>query len=760
MTSPPTDPSSAELARLRALERYEVLDTPREQDFDGIAELAAEICGTPIAVVNLIADGRQFFMAEVGLGVRETPLDTSFCRQALLQTDFLYVPDATQDPRFADNPLVTGEPGLRFYAGALLKTPEGHPIGTVCVLDIKPRELSERQQGTLKHLARQTMAQLELRRTTREQRELQMLQKQILASATDYAIIAMDQAGNVTSWNEGAHRILGWGEAEMLGQPGDVFFTLTDRRNGVPDAEMHSAHSEGVGLDDRWHLHKNGSQFWASGEIQPLRNEAGEHTGFLKILRDRTVQREQGERLRKSEERLSLALGASSMIGTWDWDLAAGVIYADANFAGIYTVDPERAAQGAPLAEYIKSFHPDDMPTFQAELDRLLSGEEEQFSCEYRVLQPDGSCRWVLARGSLVRDEQGVPVRFAGASVDLTEQKQAEQRARESESRFRQLTELAPGIIWEGQPDGSFSYLNEFWYRYTGQTPEQALPHGWASVIHPDNLQAVEDAWAYSRENGVQYDAEARLRRNDEVYRWYLIRAVPLRDDHGAISGWLGNAIDIQDLKEAQEHQKLLANELQHRVKNTLAMVQAIASQTLRGATDLDEAREAFANRLISLGRAHDILTQASWTAAPIADVVAGALGVHEQMGKIRIRVSGLNVLLAARPALALALALHELATNAAKYGALSNADGHVDLRWHIVHDSDTPRFCLTWTEQGGPPLLTQPTRKGFGSRLIERSFAAEVGGDAKLTFAPTGLICRMEATLASMQEKRSEVAA
>lgn len=154
---------SSEISRLAALASYEILDTPRESDFDDIADLASRICETPIAVVNLIADGRQFFKAEVGLGVRETPLDTSFCAKAILEEDFLVVPDATKDSRFDCNPLVTGDPGLRFYAGALLKTDDGHAIGTVCVLDTKPHVLTELQEQTLRVLARQVMRQLELR---------------------------------------------------------------------------------------------------------------------------------------------------------------------------------------------------------------------------------------------------------------------------------------------------------------------------------------------------------------------------------------------------------------------------------------------------------------------------------------------------------------------------------------------------------------------------------------------------------------------
>ncbi|MES2033178.1 MAG: histidine kinase dimerization/phosphoacceptor domain -containing protein, partial [Pseudomonadota bacterium] len=154
--------------RLAALARYDVLDTPRESDFDEIAALASEICGTPIAVVNLIGEGRQFFKAEVGLGVRETPLETSFCGHAILAEDFMMVPDATQDARFDCNPLVTGAPGLRFYAGALLKDPAGLPIGTLCVLDTVPGVLSARQQFALRILAGQVMAQLELRRVNRQ----------------------------------------------------------------------------------------------------------------------------------------------------------------------------------------------------------------------------------------------------------------------------------------------------------------------------------------------------------------------------------------------------------------------------------------------------------------------------------------------------------------------------------------------------------------------------------------------------------------
>jgi hypothetical protein len=195
-----------EVHRSKALRSYGVLDTPKEGEFDDIARLASEICETPIAIVNLVDTARQFFKAEVGLGIRETPLETPFCGHAILTDDFMMVPDAAKDPRFAGNPLITGEPGLRFYAGALLKTADGLPIGTVCVLDTRPRDLDKHQIYTLKLLARQAMTQLELRKALTEQGTQASRNRKILDSALDFAIVVTDPGGMVTEWNKGARR--------------------------------------------------------------------------------------------------------------------------------------------------------------------------------------------------------------------------------------------------------------------------------------------------------------------------------------------------------------------------------------------------------------------------------------------------------------------------------------------------------------------------------------------------------------------------
>ncbi|MSU92340.1 GAF domain-containing protein [Rhodobacteraceae bacterium 2CG4] len=169
-------PHPRQQERLKTLHAYNVLDTERERDFDQIVELAARICGTPISVINLIDERRQWFKAETGLGVRETPLETSLCAHAILQDEFVEIPDTLKDPRMATNPMCLDEPGLRFYAGALLVAENGLPLGTLCVLDHTPRTLNDLQRDTLRVLARQVMNQLDLRRALRLQT---MLRKEV-----------------------------------------------------------------------------------------------------------------------------------------------------------------------------------------------------------------------------------------------------------------------------------------------------------------------------------------------------------------------------------------------------------------------------------------------------------------------------------------------------------------------------------------------------------------------------------------------------
>jgi two-component sensor histidine kinase len=245
---------------------------------------------------------------------------------------------------------------------------------------------------------------------------------------------------------------------------------------------------------------------------------------------------------------------------------------------------------------------------------------------------------------------------------------------------------------------------------------------------------------------------EYRIKRQDTgEMRWLARRGEIITDEAGMPVRVVGAVYDITERKRSEEQQRLLMAELGHRVKNTLAMVQAIASQTMRNATSLDDARDTFTSRLTNLAHAHDALMQENWASASIETVVSGAMRSHNHQA--RISWQGPDVRLGPRAALALSLALHELGTNATKYGALSVPDGRVVIVWTIAENADDRQFRFEWKEAGGP-AVTPPTRKGFGSRLIERELATSLGGDVRISYEATGLILRLAAPLSALQDK------
>jgi two-component sensor histidine kinase len=210
----------------------------------------------------------------------------------------------------------------------------------------------------------------------------------------------------------------------------------------------------------------------------------------------------------------------------------------------------------------------------------------------------------------------------------------------------------------------------------------------------------------------------------------------------------LGTAIDISVRKAAEEHLRLMINELNHRVKNSLATVQAIAAQTLRRGAVPDEVRDALAARLVALAEAHDVLTDEKWSGAELADLAAQAAAPYASLrGASPFYIDGPSVFLPPKTAIAMALAFHELATNAAKYGALSAPDGHVLIAWTVEETPAGRALRLTWRESGGPPVKP-PEKTGFGTRLIQRGLASELRGQVTMDYQPGGLVCTMEALL------------
>lgn len=334
----------------------------------------------------------------------------------------------------------------------------------------------------------------------------------------------------------------------------------------------------------------------------------------------------------------------------------------------------------------------------------------------------------------------------AGTTRDVTERKQHEDALRRSEERLAAMVDASSDMVYR---------TNHDWSEVDVVGGSELLgPHGsltpdWLDVlIHPDDRASVAASIARARATHTTFSAEHRVRNNAGEWSWVSSRAVPIRPIGGEVTEWFGAATDITARRKHDEHQRLLLNELNHRVKNTLAIVQSIALQTLRNSDDVALAYDRFESRLHALTQAHDMLTRKHWVHAPIEEIVRTAIAPCVQEDTSRFGLMGPPIDLDPQRGLALTMALHELCTNAMKYGALSEQGGRVDIRWTRERREGRDCLVLVWEEVGGPPVVA-PTRRGFGSRLIERGLRHDLGGQTSLDFLPTGVICQITAPLA-----------
>lgn len=363
------------------------------------------------------------------------------------------------------------------------------------------------------------------------------------------------------------------------------------------------------------------------------------------------------------------------------------------------------------------------------------------------VRDKDGRYYSLRARPYITQDKKvdGVVL----VIIDIDAEKVAEKILLNRENEFRALADNMSQLAWMTDASGSIYRYNMRWYEYTGTTLEDVKGWGWQKVHHPDHVERVVTKIRKSFEDGAIWEDTFPLRGKDGSYRWFLSRAQPIRDGNGHILRWIGTNTDIMESRTAEEQRSVLLNELNHRVKNTLATVQSMASQTLRSSPSMSEARSRLEARLISLSKAHDVLTRETWDSAPLADIVERAIAPYKgaTLGRFKVNATG-DVRVAAQMALAFAMTLHELCTNAVKYGALSNNKGKVEIDWTTSNPKKSHSVLkFRWREIGGPPVTT-PTTRGFGTKLIERNLASDLGATVKITFAKKGVTCVITAAL------------
>lgn len=323
------------------------------------------------------------------------------------------------------------------------------------------------------------------------------------------------------------------------------------------------------------------------------------------------------------------------------------------------------------------------------------------------------------------------------------------------EREFRELADFAPVMIWRTGTDRLGDWFNKPWLAFTGRSMAQEVGEGWVEGIHPEDLDRCSSVFFHAFDAREPYSLEYRLRRHDGVYRWIVENGMPF-ERGGTFAGYWGSCTDITDHRVAQRSQRVLINELSHRLKNTLSVVQAMAEQTFREGRPMGAAVTCFAGRLRALAAAQDQLIATAWEEVPLADVVEATV-LPFDCGGARIQRQGPPLILSAETAVSLTMALHELLTNAVKYGALSNDTGTVSIAWSCT-DPACGRLRLEWKEQGGPAVTT-PLERGFGSRFIERGVGCGTEGSSTLRFEPDGVRWVLETALPATSVHRAQVA-
>lgn len=470
---------------------------------DAVARLAARVCNTPIALVSLVTQDEQVFVGKSGVDVRQTPREQSFCAHAMYHAQCMTVPDAQLDPRFADNPLVTGAPHIRFYAGQPLRAHDGTPLGSLCVIDTVPR----------------------------------------------------------------------------------------------------------AGLD-------------------------AEQLDNLQILAD----------------------------------------------AAIAALERSRAA----------------------------------------------------------RDH-------------AREQARALQELAVMNRRFDTLADALPQLVWSSPPDGMSDYFSNQWCQFTGAPASASHGTGWIDFVHPEDVPAARQAWDGSVATALPYSVQYRLRRHDGVWCWMLARGLPVLDEGGAVTRWVGTCTDIDEQVRTGEALELMSQELSHRIKNLFTIAQGLTSMAMRQHPELSDVNKALQARLASLGRAHDLVRPRMsdgvvWRSETcLRDLIQTLIKPYQDESAQRVIITGPDVVVTEQAATPLALYLHEMTTNSVKYGALSAAEGQLTI---TVSTSDN--LTIAWKETGGPPV-SGAFAPSFGIRLANLSIERQLGGTLTMDWHPDGLRAMARVPMAAL---------
>lgn len=590
----------------------------------------------------------------------------------------------------------------------------------------------------------------EARRVERGGFVVQPLADDRLLELLPTAVYVCDAEGRIVRHNRRAAEL--WGRSPLLGDLDERFCGAHRlfRADGTPlmhrDTPMADAirtgraHREQVVQVEQ----PGGRRVWVQVDIDPLRDDQGKLVGAVNCFQDITARIEAEAQLQESRSLLRAVIEATPECVKI---VARDATLIQMNSAGLRMVEADRAEEvegGSTVALIAET----DREHWLRHHERVCRGES--LTWEFTLLGRRGARREM--------ETHAVPLRLPDGSVaqlaitrDVTRHNAAARAIRDSEQRLRQLLDALPTAVYTTDSKGYVTFYNEACVRLAGRRPEiwadrWCITH---ALYRPDGTPLPLDDRPMAvaiRESRPISGAEIIAERPDGGRIPVLAYPTPLRDGDGTVLGAVNMLVDISERKYAEERRQLLINELNHRVKNTLSTVQSIAYQSFQGEAR-SKANESFQGRLFALAGAHDVLTREDWKGADLRDIVATTIAPLAAADRDAFDVAGPELRLRPKAAVPLAMALHELCANAAEYGALASAAGRVRIAWEVGETGEQRSLHLHWIESGGPPVAP-PSRRGFGSRLIERGLAHELGARVRLDHRAEGVTCDIDVPL------------
>jgi PAS domain S-box-containing protein len=394
------------------------------------------------------------------------------------------------------------------------------------------------------------------------------------------------------------------------------------------------------------------------------------------------------------------------------------------------------------LADVI--FPPEEGGADAAEEERRVALAQGRAEDDRWQMRKDGSRFWA---SGLLMPLAAPNFGFVKILRDLSQQHRNELLLKQSEELFRTLATSIPQLVFRSRSDGTRTWGSPQWSVFTGLAFSESVNLGWLDAVHPEDRDATLAAWSAAPAIG-EYYLEQRIRRSpDGEYRWHQTRARPIGEGVSESKEWVGTSTDIHDLRTLQDRQKILLAELQHRTRNLLAVVQSIARQTIRSSRSLESFEVDYERRLRALGRVQSLLARTDYGQIDFHGLIDLELDAHGDDGAEgnKVTIEGPRLSLQPNSAQVLALALHELATNAVKYGAFAQPEGRVKITWRLENDSHHRLAHIVWQETGVRIPEGSATRKGYGRELIERALPYQLDARTKLQFESDGVRCEIE---------------